>query len=50
MGERETSELNDVSDYIVKVPSLITPRVQEAHIFIGHVIAEYVEHKLFMNL
>lgn len=50
MGGRELSELNEVSDYIVKVPSLITPRVQEAHIFIGHVIAEYVEHRLFRNL
>lgn len=30
---------------MVKVPSKITPRVQEAHIFIGHLIAEYVEYK-----
>lgn len=35
------------ADYIIKVPSLITPRIQEAHIFIGHVIAEYVEHRMF---
>lgn len=46
-GGFENSEYNDVADYIVKVPSLITPRIQEAHIFIGHVIAEYVEHKMF---
>lgn len=47
MGGSQDPELNDVADYIIKVPSLITPRIQEAHIFIGHVIAEYVEHKLF---
>lgn len=47
MGGFENQELKDVANYVVKVPSLITPRIQEAHIFIGHVIAEYVEYKLF---
>lgn len=35
------------ADYAIRVPSLITPRIQEAHIFIGHVIAEYVEDRMF---
>lgn len=47
MGGFEDPELDDVADYIIKVPSLITPRIQEAHIFIGHVIAEYVEYRMF---
>lgn len=47
MGGYENPELDDIADYIIKVPSLITPRIQEAHIFIGHVIAEYVEYKMF---
>lgn len=47
MGGFEDPKLDGVADYIIKVPSLITPRIQEAHIFIGHVIAEYVEHKMF---
>lgn len=47
MGGFEDPELDGVADYVIKVPSLITPRIQEAHIFIGHVIAEYVEHKMF---
>ena len=47
MGGFEDPELDGVADYVIKVPSLITPRIQEAHIFIGHVIAEYVEHRLF---
>ncbi len=47
MGGFEDPELDDAADYIIKVPSLITPRIQEAHIFIGHVIAEYVEHRMF---
>ncbi len=47
MGGFEDPELDDAADYMIKVPSLITPRIQEAHIFIGHVIAEYVEHRMF---
>lgn len=47
MGGYENPELDDEADYFIKVPSLITPRIQEAHIFIGHVIAEYVEYKMF---
>lgn len=47
MGGYENPELDDVADYVIKVPALITPRIQEAHIFIGHVIAEYVEHRMF---
>ena len=42
-------EVNDNIDYIVEVPSRITPRIQEVHIFIGHVVAEYVEHQMFTN-
>lgn len=48
MGEFENEELVDIADYIIKVPSKITPRIQEAHIFIGHLIAEYVESKYFI--
>ena len=47
MGGFENLELQDMAEYVVKIPSLITPRIQEAHIFIGHVIAEYVEYQLF---
>lgn len=47
MGGHQVPELEELCDYIVKVPSKVTPRVQEAHIFIGHAIAEYVEYKMF---
>ena len=47
MGGYENPELEDAAEYIVKVPAIITPRIQETHIFIGHVIAEYVEHRMF---
>jgi D-sedoheptulose 7-phosphate isomerase len=34
-------------DYLINVPSTDTPRIQEAHIMIGHIICELVESKLF---
>jgi len=33
--------------YLIKVPSKDTPRIQEAHIMIGHIICELVEKALF---
>lgn len=46
-GEHYPPELDELCDYVVQVPSAITPRIQEAHIFLGHLWAEYVEHTLF---
>lgn len=39
--------LKDLADYILKVPSNDTPRIQECHILIGHIICELVEERLF---
>ena len=33
--------------YLIDVPSMDTPRVQESHIMIGHIICELVEAKYF---
>lgn len=46
MGDYTNLELVDICDYVIKVPSKITPRIQEAHIFIGHTMAEYVEWRV----
>jgi len=34
-------------DFLINVPSSDTPRIQESHIMIGHVICEFVESSLF---
>lgn len=47
MGDFDTQQDFDDIDYLIKVPSKITARIQEAHIFLGHCLAEYVEHKMF---
>lgn len=36
-----------VSDHIIRVPSDDTPRIQESHILIGHIICELIESSLF---
>ena len=35
------------SDLLLNVPSTDTPRIQECHIMIGHIICELVESTLF---
>ena len=37
----------NIADICVRVPSADTPRIQEAHITIGHIICEIVENTLF---
>lgn len=44
---QEITELDDLVNEIIKIPSLITPRIQECHLMIGHIICELVEKKLF---
>lgn len=39
-----------LSDYLINVPSTDTPRIQETHILIGHIICQLVEEKYFANL
>jgi D-sedoheptulose 7-phosphate isomerase len=41
-------QLKPVSDYLINVPSTDTPRIQESHILIGHIICQLVEEKIFV--
>jgi D-sedoheptulose 7-phosphate isomerase len=40
-------KMKDGSDYLINIPSNDTPRIQEAHITVGHIICEIVENNLF---
>lgn len=40
-------EMKPLCDYLIAVPSEDTPRIQEIHIMIGHIICEMVESNLF---
>ena len=39
--------MKELSDILLNVPSTDTPRIQEAHIMIGHIICEQVEQRIF---
>jgi len=41
------NEIKDYADYVVAIPSEITPYIQESHIMIGHIICYLVEKTLF---
>lgn len=40
--------LKEEADYLINIPSSDTPRIQEAHIVVGHILCEIVERKLFL--
>jgi len=42
-------EMKNYADISIMIPSTDTPRIQEAHIMVGHIICEFVEKNLFSN-
>lgn len=44
---RNENKIEKIADYCLKIPSTDTPRIQEAHITVGHIICYLVENELF---
>jgi D-sedoheptulose 7-phosphate isomerase len=42
--------ISKMADFSLVVPSTSTPRIQEVHILIGHILCEMVEHYLFFKV
>ncbi len=40
-------KMKDKCDYLINIPSNDTPRIQESHIMIGHIICQLAEERLF---
>jgi len=40
-------KLREFSDYLIDIPSRNTPRIQEAHMLLGHIICQLVEEQFF---
>jgi D-sedoheptulose 7-phosphate isomerase len=40
-------KMKDLSKYLLNVPSNDTPRIQESHILIGHIICQLIEEQMF---
>lgn len=47
MTGKSGGKLVDCTDFCLKMPSDDTPRIQEAHMLIGHIICEEVEQRMF---
>ena len=43
-------KMKEISDYLINVPSSVTPRIQEAHILVGHIICEIAEAEYFKDI
>jgi len=41
--------MNDICDIMICTPSDDTPRVQEVHILVGHIICQLIEQEMFPN-
>jgi len=44
---KNVDEIQDYADYLIPVPSDVTPHIQESHIMIGHIICYLVEKTIF---
>ena len=40
-------KMKSISDFLLDIPSKDTPRIQESHIMLGHIICQLVEEKYF---
>jgi D-sedoheptulose 7-phosphate isomerase len=47
MSGESGGKLANLCDFLLNVPSTDTPRIQEGHILLGHIICELVEASLF---
>ena len=45
-GEK-TGKMDELCDIMIKIPSSDTPRIQESHILVGHIICQFIEEELF---
>lgn len=44
---KDGGQMKELSDYLINVPSSDTPRIQESHIMLGHIICQLVEEQYF---
>lgn len=47
---QDGGEMKNLCKHLIKVPSGDTPRIQESHILIGHIICDIVEKRIFGNV
>lgn len=43
----QSCKMDAICNFCIKVPSMETPKIQESHIMIGHIICALIEKELF---
>jgi D-sedoheptulose 7-phosphate isomerase len=46
---KDGGRMKELSDFLINVPSTDTPRIQESHIMLGHIICQLVEEMYFQS-
>ena len=46
---RDGGKMAEIADFALIVPSHATPRIQEAHILIGHILCDIIEKEIFAD-
>jgi D-sedoheptulose 7-phosphate isomerase len=46
---KDGGKMKPLSDFLINVPSTDTPRIQESHIMLGHIICQMVEELYFQS-
>lgn len=44
---RDGGKMSDLADYAIVIPSNSTPRIQESHLLIEHIICDIIEQEMF---
>ena len=47
MTGEKIGKMDELCDYVIKIPSTETPRIQESHLLIEHMICAIVEEAIF---
>lgn len=42
-------DIKNMCDYLIEIPSSNTPKIQEGHLILGHIICGLIENKIFKN-
>jgi D-sedoheptulose 7-phosphate isomerase len=50
MTGNRNGNMKDYSDYFISIPSRETPKIQEAHAIVGHILCGLIEEKLFKHI
>lgn len=50
MTGQSGGKMNEVCDIMLRVPSTDTPRIQESHILIGHILCQLIEEAMFPKI